>query len=104
MHSIFGTNIFPTQTLTNSERDKVVAVVGEAATKLAELFRDIKRPFTLEQALKEKSTTVEMNAGGARILNPDQLNSLCVIEAANLADQNSLKNYPNIRKFLKNTG
>jgi len=102
LHSIFGTNIFKTQTITPDQRDQVVDIIGEEATRLVELFRDVKRPATLEQALANKTTTVEMNAGGARILDLKDLNSLCVIEAANLADQGSLKNYPNICKFLKN--
>jgi hypothetical protein len=101
-HSIFGTNIYKKQTLTADQRDQVVSIIGEEATRLVELFRDVKRPTALEQALANKTTTVEMNSGGARILDLKDLNSLCVIEAANLADQGSLKNYPNIRKFLKN--
>ncbi len=102
LHSIFGTNAFKTKTLHTDQRDLVVNVIGETATELVELFHKIKRPSTLELALKNNTTTVELNDGSIMILDPIQLNSICAIEAANLADQKALKNYPLIKKFLRN--
>lgn len=102
LHSIFGTNIFKQQTLTIDQKDRVVNVIGESATELVLLFNKIKRPSTLELALMNNTTTVALNDGSIMTLDPIQLNSICAIEAANLADQKSLKNYPHIAKFLRN--
>jgi hypothetical protein len=103
MHSIFGTNAFKTQTLQLSQpadRAAVVAVVGEEATRLAELFHYIKRPQALETALATKSLVVDTTIGNPLTLTDSQLNRLCAIEAANLSDQKALKTYPYLRKFI----
>lgn len=102
LHSIFGTNIFQHQTLTAENRQRVVDAIGPEATTLVELFRDVSRPTTLESALKRQTLTVELNDGRLTTLTQNQLNTLCSIEAANLADQKSLKNYPHIARFLRN--
>ena len=101
LHSIFGTNIFKQQTLTAAQRVMVVNTIGETATQMVELFSQVKRPSTLETALKTNSLTVELNAGGTKTLTQIELNILCAIEAANLSDQKSLKNYPHIARFLR---
>lgn len=102
LHSIFGTNAFKQQTLTLDQRHIVANIIGAKATELVELFHTVKRPSTLESALKNKTTEVTMNDGSTRTLTENELNSLCAIEAANLADQKSLKNYPLLAKFLRN--
>lgn len=102
LHSIYGTNIFQHATLKQDQRQLVVNAIGEEAAHYVDLFRDISRPNTLESALQNNTTTVELNAGGTRILTEKELNTLCAMEAANLADQKSLKNYPLIKKFLRN--
>jgi hypothetical protein len=96
LHSIFGTTIFTKQMLTKEQRPIVVNLIGEEATQLVELFSTMKRPNTLEAALKNNVFDVEMKDGSVRTLSQIELNSICAIEAANLADQKSLKNYPNI--------
>jgi hypothetical protein len=101
LHSIFGTNIFKTQTLNATHRTMVVNTIGEDATKFVELFSRIKRPQTLENALKSNTTKVETVSGATMTLSQIELNILCAIEAANLSDQKSLKNYPHIAKFLR---
>jgi hypothetical protein len=101
LHSIFGTNVFKTQTLGSEQREFVVKAIGEEATRLVELFRDIKRPCTLESALKTNTTTVETNAGKQLTLTQDELNSLCAIEAANLSDQKCLAKYPLLKGKFK---
>lgn len=100
-HSIFGTNVFKHKTATSEDRPRVVQVIGEEATQLVELFRDIRRPRALEAAVAANSTTVELNDGTTRELTVEQLNNLCAIEAANLTDQKGLKNYPHLRKFAR---
>jgi hypothetical protein len=101
LHSIFGTNAFKTQTLGPEHRDYVVKSIGEEATRLVELFKKIKRPSTLESALKNATTTVETNDGQQLILTQDELNSLCAIEAANLSDQKCLAKYPLLKGKFK---
>ena len=101
LHSIFGTNAFAKQTLSADHRDIVVKIIGESATRLVELFRDIKRPATLEAALKANTTTVTTNDGKSLTLTQDELNSLCAIEAANLSDQKCLKKYPLLKAKFK---
>jgi hypothetical protein len=101
LHSIFGTNAFTQQTLTAAHRDIVVKIIGESATRLVELFRDIRRPATLETALKTNTTSVTTNDGKSLTLTQDELNSLCAIEAANLSDQKCLKKYPLLKAKFK---
>ena len=102
LHSIFGTNAFKQQILHTDQRDLVVNIIGNEATALVELFHKIKRPSTLEAALKNNTHQIELNDSSTMTLTPTQLNSICAIEAANLHDQKSLKNYPLIAKFLRN--
>lgn len=99
LHSIFGTNIFQHQTITAENRQLVVDAIGESATQLVELFRDIRRPYTLESAIK--TNEAELNSGGQIALTKNQLNSICSIEAANLADQKTLKNHPYLMPYLR---
>lgn len=101
LHSIFGTNAFTKQTLGPEQRDIVVKIIGEEATRLVELFRDIKRPSTLESALKNHTTTVKTNSGQQLTLTQDELNSLCAIEAANLSDQKCLAKYPLLKSKFR---
>ena len=101
LHNIFGTNIFQPETVSADHRDIVAKIFSEEVVQLVELFRDIKRPSTLEQALKNNVLTVETNDGTTKELTQSQLNNLCAIEAANLSDQGSLKNWPLISKFKR---
>lgn len=101
LHSIFGTNIFQHEAVSTEHRDIVTKIFNEEVIQLVELFRDIKRPGTLEEALKNNTLIVETNDGKTKELNKSQLNSLCAIEAANLSDQKSLKNWPHISKFKR---
>ena len=101
LHSIFGTNAFKTALLAPAQRTMVVNTIGAAATEYVELFSSIQRPSTLEAALKNNTLVVHTRGGSPRTLTLDQLNILCAIEASNLSDQKSLKNYPHIAQFLR---
>jgi len=101
LHSIYGTNVFKHQTLGLEHSDIVAKLIGQEAEALVRLFHSIKRPSTIESALKNNNTEVELNTGETRTLTQNELNSICAIEAANLSDQKSLKNYPNIAAFLR---
>lgn len=101
LHSIFGTNAFKTATLSKDQRDIVVKIIGEPATRLVELFSSIARPSTLESALKNNTTVVTALDGQQLTLTQSELNSLCAIEAANLSDQKSLHKYPLLKSKFK---
>lgn len=100
LHSIFGTNAFKTATVALEDRALVQKVIGAEATELVELFHQIRRPMALERALATKTSLVDANSGDPIQLSQTQLNKLCAIEAANLSDQKSLKNYEHLRKFI----
>jgi hypothetical protein len=100
-HSIFGTNSFKTTTLQQEEKTRLIEVIGEEAANLAELFGTIQRPLTLETALREKVLEVTNSITNTNIpITEKQLNSLLMIESANLYDQGLLdiKRFPRIRK------
>lgn len=98
LHSIFGTNIF--KTVTTEDVKLVESVVGAEAVEIIQLFKNTARPLALDAAIKNNSTELTMTDGTTHTVTQNQLNTLCAIEAANLADQNSLKNWPNIKQFL----
>jgi len=99
VHSIFGTNAFKTATLTPAHQDRVEAVVGPAATRLALLFSNLARPATLEMAVKQNQLTLTTNSGEPVVVDQATLDDLVRIEAANLADQSALAKYPAIQQM-----
>jgi hypothetical protein len=101
LHSIYGTNAFKHQSLTLEQSDIVAKLIGVEAEALVRLFHSVKRPNTIESALKNNNTQVELNTGETRTLTQNELNSICAIEAANLSDQKSLNKYPHIAAFLR---
>jgi len=101
LHSIFGTNHFKHTTIQLEDRNKVEEVIGIESTDLVELFCKINRPTTLEDALKNNSTTIELINGKNISITQEQLNNLCAIEAANLHDQAGLDRYAGIKTFFK---
>ena len=82
-------------------KDIVAKIAGPEATELIELFCKLKRPSTLAEALKNDTKIVDTIDGHTVELTESQLNSLCAIEAANLREQNELKNWPAFEKYLK---
>lgn len=101
LHSIFGTNAFKTAVLPRDKEEALARLVGKEVIELVTLFRDIKRPKTLEHALATNTLQVELNDGGTRELTKEQLNSLCAIEAANLLDQRAnLNQYPHLSRIM----
>jgi 2OG-Fe(II) oxygenase superfamily len=98
-HSIFGTNVFKDQTLTYEQRGELVSAFGDTTAELAHLFGTINRPQVLETALGQGLTSLELTNGGTVEVSEYQLNALCLVEAANLKEQNSLKKYTNLQKL-----
>ena len=109
LHSIFGTNIYKKQALTEDKHGVLIEKFGKDVIHLVDLFRSIKRPWALENALIEKHSSnidinhrVELNSGNAEFigLTNYELNSLCAIEAINLDDQNGLSKYEYLSRLI----
>ena len=99
MHSIFGTNVYQDITVPVSERDRVVAVVGEEATHLAELFSCLSRPATLERSIAVGNLQLLSQNGSTITVTTEELRALSAIESANLQDQKALSRLPDLHKF-----
>lgn len=101
LHGIMGTSLIPTQIVDPVHRDIVAKICGYPSLELVELYRDLKRPDTLEEAIKNNSLTVTTRSGETRTLTKSQLNNVCALDAANLADQKLSGRWPHISQFLK---
>lgn len=99
LHSIMGTNHFKQQVLDPKYMRRITIKFGPETTRLVELFSKIKKTETLESALKNKSTTLTLLDGTTIVESQHTINQLCLIEAANLADQNCLKQHTNLQEF-----
>lgn len=97
LHSIYGTNSFRSQTLTESQRPIIRELFGERAERLAWLFCHINRPSCLESGDVRDWKTEDPMA-----LSPEDLRDLRLIEVANLGDNGvKLTQYPNLERFYK---
>ncbi len=97
LHSIYGTNVFKKITITEEHRPAVRKHFGEAAERLAWLFGSLSRPRALEDGV-----LVDRRSGVELIISNDDLESLRLIEAANLLEQGgSLDSWPRIRATME---
>lgn len=95
LHSVYGTNIFSHESLTEQARPLVQEIFGVPAERLAWLFSSIDRPKAIETG---RGVNRRQN-GRLILIEPDDLQSLRLIEAANLLEQgNSLEGWPNIHR------
>lgn len=101
LHGIMGTSLIPSQIVDPKHRDIVAKICGYPALELVELYRDLQRPDTLEEAIKNNSLTVRQRDGQTRTLTRTQLNNVCALDAANLKDQKLSARWPNISRLLK---
>lgn len=85
LHSIYGTNAFKNQTI--SDRDEVKAAFGPNVERLAYIFGRIQRPKALEEVpttggiLKDRETDEPIHVYASEVW------ALRMIEAANLIEQ-----------------
>jgi hypothetical protein len=86
LHSIFGTTIYKHSCLDNNYSNLVVDFAGNEAVQLIKLFSTISRPAVLEEYLQQTTKN-------------QQFDELCLIEAANLVQQNGLKRYPKLQEL-----
>ncbi|HEX3933443.1 MAG TPA: hypothetical protein VHW43_02110 [Puia sp.] len=94
LHSVYGTNIFTTESLSAAARPLVRHVFGADAERLAWLFGTLNRPRAFEQG-----SGLDRRNNASVTLDTKDLRLLRLIEAANLLEQgSSLQRWPNIRK------
>lgn len=90
LHSILGTTIYKHNCLTNDNIQLLVDFAGSRAVELIKLFSTINRPQVLEEYLCGNTKN-------------QQFDELCLIEAANLVQQNGLKRYPKLQELWNTT-
>lgn len=90
LHSILGTTIYKHSCLTNDNIQLLVDFAGSKAVELIKLFSAINRPQVLEEYLCGNTKN-------------QQFDELCLIEAANLVQQNGLKRYPKLQELWNTT-
>lgn len=95
LHSIYGTNIYKQQLLqpNKANRDGVREKFGKQAESYAYAFSRMDRPKVLEMMT---DVPLDEDMGAAVI-------QLCLIECANLADQDSLDKWPKLAKLWSKT-
>jgi hypothetical protein len=92
LHSIYGTNAFKEQTVT--DRQEIKLIFGDNTEHLAYIFSVCNRPKGLETG-----SLVNWRTNERIELTEETLRNLRLIEAANLLDQRlNILRYPNIRQ------
>ena len=92
LHSIYGTNAFQQQTVT--DRQEIKTTFGENIEHLAYLFSTSNRPKGIESGI-----LVNWKTKNIMEVTPQDLKYLRLIEAANLLDQKlNILRYPNIKQ------
>jgi SM-20-related protein len=104
LHSVYGTNAFAKQLLVPdpSKRAEVAGMFGREAEELAYTFSLLDRPQTLNTTPDpEGATALSLRFNAVQKYPNRILRSLQLIECANLADQGSLDNWPNLKQLWK---
>ena len=97
-HSVFGTNIFKHKLLiTPEQRQELSALIGAQSLAVVDLFSSVDRPRILKQWLCDNTTAI-VNSQGVPATR-DQILALIAIECANLEDQDSLQNHPELQQW-----
>ena len=95
LHSIYGTNIFQTVTVTPEQRPIIQGLFGERAERLAWLFSRVNRPKGLEDG-----HPLDYETGEPLPMTEQELDDLQLIEVANLIDNGvKLAQYPTLHRI-----
>jgi hypothetical protein len=96
LHSIYGTNTYSTETLSEVYRPRVQQRFGEEAERLAWLFGSLERRKAFEGGI-----TINRRNNTSMIIEAHDFHSLMLIEAANQMEQGkSLEQLPDVRKAM----
>jgi len=101
LHSIYGTNAFQKSILSLDDEQLVINTVGPHAAELVRLFHSIDRPATLRETMADSTQKTRLRDGSLIDVEPEKLNSLYAIEAANLEDQKSRSKFPTLQALAK---
>jgi hypothetical protein len=106
LHSVHGTSLLAFALLADDAEPEVAAEFGEAPARLARLFSVLDRPAALDEPLSQSDDLVEARGrdGAAIYLAADDFAALRWMECANLADQGTLGDFPNLAALWKNGG
>jgi hypothetical protein len=95
LHSIYGTNIFQTVTVTPEQRPIIAGLFGERAERLAWLFSRVNRPKGLEDGYPLDYETKQPLP-----MTEQEFEDLQMIEVANLIDNGvKLAQYPTLYRI-----
>jgi SM-20-related protein len=103
LHSIYGTNSFQRQLVSPSPhgRAEVAGAFGQPAENLSYIFSILNRPQTLDSACAQVPiighANLELRFNQPFKCDADTIRDLCLIECANLLDQNSLDKWPHLK-------
>lgn len=86
-HSIYGTNAFRHTTLAHDQRPRLQRTIGRRAEALVWHFATLRRPQTLQKALRYKRKLVRTRSGHTHHLDRNSIEALFALECANLLDQ-----------------
>ena len=103
-HSVWGTTIYKQSLLQDHQRPDLVAVIGERAAELVDLFRELDRPRVLENWCQNSQSPLTTWQGHRLDLDESTIRDLCAIEAANLDSQNGLEQRAALKRFWQNLG
>jgi hypothetical protein len=115
LHSIYGTNALQRQLLSPSpdSRAKVAGAFGKQAEQLAYNFSLLDRPRCLDNAASFRGEpeawkpgrvfTLAMRYGNDWLAPAHWVRELCLIEAANLLDQDSLDKWPRLKALWEDS-
>ena len=110
LHSLYGTNAFKRQLLSASPhgRAEVAGAFGQPAENLSYMFSILNRPQTLDNTAAQFPFVGAANVGGTNLelrynqslhCDADTVRDLCLIECANLQDQNSLGKWRHLERL-----
>ncbi|MFT3735922.1 MAG: hypothetical protein QM776_12990 [Rhodocyclaceae bacterium] len=86
-HSIYGTNAFRPVSLPRHQRQRLRNAIGPRAERLVWLFANLRRPTTLQRAVRHGHTLVRTRSGRTHHLDRRDIEQLFILECANLLDQ-----------------
>tara|TARA_R110000868_G_scaffold120202_5_gene319034 strand:+ start:3738 stop:4739 length:1002 start_codon:yes stop_codon:yes gene_type:complete len=87
-HSLFGTQVYKNAALRAHEEGELIKIIGPRAAELVKIFAKIFRAKDLEAPLAEK---------GFDGVDP-VTRALCILDGANLLEQQSLGRFPHLQK------
>ena len=101
LHSVYGTSLLDHRLLEHSERAVLRERLGEGPETLAYLFSVLDRPRALAEplALGAGAARVELRDGQSLEISRRAFDDLRWMECANLADQDTLKDFPSLEAF-----